>query len=278
MNKNNSEITTLIAHHSYNFDKLRFEHYIRNYKSVSSHWHEFYEITFVIASGESIVTNQCTSFDNAAIIFCTPADIHSLSYNTPSHENYIISFSDVIISEVVRTLMSDASGITIPISKKDIPFWLELFSIFENTYSKSKTNYRLTALNILEFLILQIINSPLQVKKHSTENSKGIQCAISYIQKNFMKNITLKDLSEITYLSESYISYLFHKETGKSFSQYVNDIRLEKASHMLLYTGNSIADIAAYSGFNTTKHFQRCFKNKYGISPLKYRLSNQSAN
>ena len=64
----------------------------------------------------------------------------------------------------------------------------------------------------------------------------------------------------------------FFKETmGVSFIQYLNDYRLEIAAELLTTTTDNILDIAFHTGFNNISYFNRCFKNKYGVSPGRYR-------
>lgn len=60
--------------------------------------------------------------------------------------------------------------------------------------------------------------------------------------------------------------------TGKTITEYVNDIRLNEACKILAAEPNAtIADVAARVGFNTPKYFSRLFKNKYGVGPKEYK-------
>lgn len=100
---------------------------------------------------------------------------------------------------------------------------------------------------------------------------KRIVNIMKYIEKNFNEDITIEGLANQYYISSSTLSKLFKSETGKYFSDYLNEIRVSKSLKDLLYTGNSIEDIALQYGFNNSKTYRRRFKQFYGLSPTDYK-------
>ncbi len=97
-----------------------------------------------------------------------------------------------------------------------------------------------------------------------------VKRAIEYVQENYSQNMTLSSLASLYFINEKYLGRIFKKHTGKTFHEYITDIRLEKAIHKLSI-GTSIASIANDCGFQNVTYFNRCFKKKYGISPTQYR-------
>lgn len=104
--------------------------------------------------------------------------------------------------------------------------------------------------------------------------NKSIQRAILYIQKNFRKDIKIRDVANHVYLSEKYFSQFFKKQLGCNFTEYLINLRLKNACHMLTQSNDLVIDIAKDSGFNDIKHFQRTFKKHLNITPLEYRKQN----
>lgn len=100
---------------------------------------------------------------------------------------------------------------------------------------------------------------------------KLIEPAIDHIYNNYSCKITLEDVCRVTALSPSHFSYLFKCVTGKSFTKYLNYVRVMKAAEMLLTTGKSITEIAFDCGFNDLAYFCRVFKKEIGVPPAKYR-------
>ena len=103
-------------------------------------------------------------------------------------------------------------------------------------------------------------NSAEALKPYSAYSSENpIDNIIDYLHKNFNQEITLEKLSELFYLNPSYCSTLFKKHTGTNYSLYVNQLRIDKASQLLLDEGLSISLIARTVGFSNEEYFFRGF-------------------
>ncbi len=95
--------------------------------------------------------------------------------------------------------------------------------------------------------------------------------ALSYIEENYSTDISLHDLARHVNISKSHLSYIFKKETGETFSDYVNKIRIEKARELLASGKYKINEISDMVGFNNTGYFSKVFKKSTGTSPLDYK-------
>lgn len=104
--------------------------------------------------------------------------------------------------------------------------------------------------------------------------SKPIVLCIDYIYTHIHYRITMKELSEYLKLSESYLSKLFHKEMGITISQYILDLKIEKAKNLLQYSEYNIVEVANYLSFSSQSHFIQVFQKKTGLTPRKYRAKN----
>ena len=92
-----------------------------------------------------------------------------------------------------------------------------------------------------------------------------------YILKNYNRKIYLKDLSEITHVSGSYLSLLFKKKTGKSFTRYLIDYRMEKARELIRTTEKQMKEISCMVGYDDYSQFEKLFRKENGLSPVDYR-------
>ncbi len=102
-------------------------------------------------------------------------------------------------------------------------------------------------------------------------HSAAIRSCTEYIEKNYREKISLESVARVVYLSESYISRIFHNETGQSFKEYLNRTRVEKSKQLLEEESIRIADIAAEVGFEDQSYFTKVFKRYVGITPNHYR-------
>ena len=94
---------------------------------------------------------------------------------------------------------------------------------------------------------------------------------VAYVRKNYMKNICLKELAEITHLSISALERRFKKFLGKTPKQFINEVRLENARRLLIETNISIATIAYDTGFSDHSYFSRQFQKLFEQSPSIFR-------
>jgi len=104
--------------------------------------------------------------------------------------------------------------------------------------------------------------------------SKPIVLCIDYIYSHIHYRITIAELAEHLNLSESYLSKLFKKEIGIPLSNYILELKLEKAKNLLQFSDYSIVDIANYLSFSSQSHFIQAFQKRTGITPHKYRTQN----
>ena len=85
--------------------------------------------------------------------------------------------------------------------------------------------------------------------------------------------ITLEEVSQYLKISKSYLCNLFKKETGKTFSQFLNELRIEKSKKMLIEKDWPVLDIALSVGFNNQNYYNLIFKKLTHRTPLEFRKS-----
>lgn len=98
----------------------------------------------------------------------------------------------------------------------------------------------------------------------------------NYIQTNFNQNLSLREAARLYFVNEKYIGRLFKQQTGHTFHEYLNNVRLEKAAAYLLDTRINMISVALSSGFQNVAYFNRLFRRKYGMSPSGYRRRHEA--
>jgi AraC-like DNA-binding protein len=94
-----------------------------------------------------------------------------------------------------------------------------------------------------------------------------------YLRDNLHAAMHVRDVAAQVHLSERHAARLFQAATGESVLGYHRRLRLEHAASRLLGSDTSIESIAAECGFTDRRHFTRCFRQRFGISPSDYRAS-----
>ena len=92
------------------------------------------------------------------------------------------------------------------------------------------------------------------------------------ITRNYQENISIGELAEHKYfMNSSYLSRLFKQETGKTFSNYLMEYRMQKAKEFLESNLLKISDVAMLSGYNDVSRFIQHFKKMCGMTPNEYK-------
>ena len=104
-------------------------------------------------------------------------------------------------------------------------------------------------------------------------HSDMVYKTMEYIKSNYNQKLSLDDIAGHVFLSRSYVSSVFKKETNESLSSYINRIRIEKSKAFLLDRSVSLVDIAGLCGYDDQSYFSKVFKKAVGISPKKFRDS-----
>lgn len=127
-----------------------------------------------------------------------------------------------------------------------------------------------------QVLLARVIPVCRLAEKKELEFSDLAWQAASYISEHFMEDISLSGIAGQLCISPYKLSRIFSGIFHINFNQYLNEIRLDYASHLLRTTGQPVTDIMISSGFSSQTTFNRTFKAKYRISPREYRSQNQA--
>ncbi|MDR0301953.1 MAG: helix-turn-helix domain-containing protein [Treponema sp.] len=123
--------------------------------------------------------------------------------------------------------------------------------------------------DILHTVIDRILNNIASFR--GIPHAAALRKAENFIIENYTRKISLKEIADTAGLSPPYFSTIFKEEMGENLSKYLNRLRVEKASRMLLETDMSLSEIAACCCFEDQSWFSKIFKAFTGISPGKYR-------
>jgi AraC-like DNA-binding protein len=111
----------------------------------------------------------------------------------------------------------------------------------------------------------------MQILHKQTLYPKPIIICMDYIYDYLHTKLSLSQLAKAAGLSPSYLSRLFHKETGMTISEYITRKRVEAAENMLKFSDHSCIEISNYLCFSSESHFIQVFKKQTGYTPREYR-------
>lgn len=115
----------------------------------------------------------------------------------------------------------------------------------------------------------------LDFEEYPLDNLEGkkkyVVNAVKYIISNYYHEFTIKDVAEALYISDSYLSRLFKKETGYTFVDYLTRYRIHKATQLLQDDHIKIYQVAELIGFKDSRYFSSIFKKYIGMTPSELR-------
>lgn len=125
------------------------------------------------------------------------------------------------------------------------------------------------SLEELKAYTLQLLRD---VSDEESQKSSIIDDLLRYLERNYQYNITVNELAAHKYfVNPSYLSRLFKAETGKTFSRYLIELRMNKAVGLLAESGLKISDVAMCVGYNDVSYFIQTFKKYYQMTPEQYK-------
>lgn len=157
-----------------------------------------------------------------------------------------------------------------------------LIDMYERLYSVEKPlPHRDEALTLNDVDLMKaklsdaITNSFVKPNAPQDIQNPVLKPAIEYIHKNIAEDITVEKLTKICNVSAGYLSRLFVKETGETFTEYRNRLKIKLACGMLLNSDKSLTAISDALGFSDPSYFNRIFKKFQNTTPAMYRKFNK---
>ncbi len=246
------------------------------------HYHPEFELTYIVkGNGYRIVGNSYEPFNDGDLVLLGSNLPHTWSGKADGDVNsdaIVIQFSSEFISSflelnesllIKKMLDSSLRGINF---EPDEQLVTKIIEITE-TNGVERILKLISILDILSKKQIKLIAPNTFHNVVSRKSEVRINKVCLFIQNNFQNKIYLKEVADLIYLTESNFCKFFKKATGKTYSDYVNEIRVNEASRLLFQSDKTISQISFECGFETLSYFNRVFLNKKGITPSVYRKS-----
>ena len=250
------------------------------------HYHEEYELNLIInAKGaKRIVGDHVEEIDELELVLIGPNLSHAwfthLCNNDEIKEVTIQWHKDLFDEKFLSRNQLSFIRKMFELSSKGIQFSKDtiqtIYPRIETLNQKSGFDSVMALINILHDLSISRNLRTLSESSFNNEvqhnyNSRRIEKAFQYMNKNYDKQIALADLARLVNMTEVSFSRFIKKRTGISFIDSLNEIRLGHASRILIDTTNSIAEVSYSCGFNNISNFNRLFKKKKNCTPKEFR-------
>ena len=273
----------------YDFDNISAFHMSTGYKerSYKTHWHSYGEILLVGPGKTNIYNVGKNTYDLVQddIVIVWPMEMHSI-VDANREDSLVIQFSNAFINSLfdLRRIMHMYRNLHVicinahpELAAKQKDILLKMKEIF---FSERGDREIRCCMLLMEFMLtlLEYKNelSPELKNEDPYGYTDDILKRMIKVTDYIKNNLTADDLSQSTMaqmagISRDYFSRIFKNVTGMNYSKWLNTIRLEKASELLVQEGRTLTEVAMLSGFQSIPSFNRVFREEKGMTPGDYR-------
>lgn len=172
-----------------------------------------------------------------------PIDIKGLMFDMLTMSNYVISDYEI-----------ENQGLNIGI--KELKKSIDSYSFLEDLIENFK-------------IYLCSLSNLVKTNRRGKERT-DIEDAIKFIEENYYKDISLKDVAKQINLSPSYLSMLFKECKGENFINIITKYRMEEAKRLLSFNKYKVYEVASKVGYSDRRYFSDVFKKYFGVNPTEY--------
>lgn len=248
----------------------RNNHMVENYPL---HMHDYFEIE-IIASGSADQFLNGTHFhlERGCAHILSTTDIHDLTITEPIDIYKILIHPEQSDEKIIKEIISNLG--VMKFDENELSEVLSITEMLINESASSKRDSKTMINHLLNCLIIKFSRK----EKTSTQvngnlNNTYIKKAIDYIMLNYVNDISSIDIAKHIHMNPAYFSTKFHIITGSTVTEYITNLRLNRAYTMLSMKMYTVSEICYACGFNSSSNFLRAFKKKYGISPNELKKS-----
>jgi AraC-like DNA-binding protein/mannose-6-phosphate isomerase-like protein (cupin superfamily) len=240
---------------------------------VAVHWHDFYELGFVIAGTARHVLNGQERFVRPGSVFLlTPTDFHELD---PTSGSPLTCYNVVIDAAVAERQLDELVPSRAGWPPAEVEDFYEAEADFRRLWdesSASRPGSPALMEAVLRCIVIELIRrrgpTPVSPEHERLSGAQAeIRRAVLYVDRHFREPLTLASVAAQAHLSPNYFSERFRESTGTPFQAYLQHRRLRFARSLLASTSLGVTEVCHAAGFNSPSYFGRAYRRRYGEAP-----------
>lgn len=252
------------------------------------HYHPEYELTYILSSqGVRYIGNSMENYYEEDLVLVGTNMPHCWIKTGGEHQSVkaIVVYlkEDFFDKTWMESHEFDAIRQLLKLSAKGIKFDKTVALNIREKFFELLTLPPLKKL----LLLLEILQELAQTTKFhllceqgfsyelNTTNNERINIVYKYVQKHYHQKISLADIAAEVNMSEEYFSRFFSKVMNKSFFEFLNEYKVNRACKLLIETDKQVSEVCYASGYESIPFFYRQFKKFKNCQPKSYRLKYQ---
>lgn len=234
------------------------------------HRHDYYELVYIYdGAGVQIINDVSYSIGPGTVIFLHPDDTHSFYSNGSLSMINLCFIQTAGLYHLPERYSSNPVVVLSEQANDDIKL---LFTLMESELKQQSHLSNAAIAYCLDWILLIF-------KRHADSHLPSDPLwgnLLTYISEHYA-TITLEEAAKIVRVSTSHFCRIFRRDFSMTFHAYVNNVRMQRAKYLLVYTDATIAEIAGDVGYtNSPCRFYQNFKASVGVTPSDYRKTCKS--
>jgi len=258
---------------------------------IRPHWHYYIELLYSLSGNARVILGgQLYDFNPGDMVLINAREVHSIYSDDGKTTRYIVvKFDPEVLYTTPRTVFESKYVLPFTMAKSDhqkmficqeienTPLPALMHEIYDE-YNCKAYGYELAVRTDICRIFLWVlrnwnekgldINLRIALKEI---NINKLQTVFDYLDENFHESISTKKAAQLCNMSASYFCRFFKEVMGKTFTEYLNYIRVTEAEKLLLTTDMNITQIAYNTGFSNSSYFIKQFKHYNDMSPKQYK-------
>lgn len=261
-----------------------FVRIFENHNSSEMHSHEYIELAYVLeGDGTTNINGKSETLKSGHFYVIDYNSAHSYDSEKMNFKIINCLFSpriidssfteDMSFNDAMASYFFKISGRHLNHPAADQLYFDEtgeMKTLFENMLNEYINN-EAGSIELLRYYVRTIIVKLARIIGSTNKVSETIKLTIEAIDRRCNENISLSDIATELHYSLPYLSAKFKKETGTTFTRYLQNVRIEKAASLLTATDMPIEIIAEQSGYKDLNTFYTVFKRVVNVTPKEYR-------
>ncbi|HET7656788.1 MAG TPA: AraC family transcriptional regulator [Bacillales bacterium] len=245
------------------------------------HTHDCFQLSIPLNNSIQVYYNhQWRVIEPDEALLVAPGDFHQHEAVDTRSEILLVGVSEELLRQVIGDQLEESLDIIdfSPWQKGKMGSFFQTArrafqtAAFEGMDQCSELEWELACL----FLESQLGSHSHLLKRTSADDYPIVHRAIEFIQAHYQENLNLEILASSLNVSKYHLHRVFKQATGRTPTEYVHDVRMEKARWLIQSENMDITTIAFQVGYQSLSTFRRAFKKYYRLNPHEYRQLNQS--
>jgi AraC-like DNA-binding protein len=247
------------------------------------HFHPEYELTYIVkGNGNRLIGNSHHEFSDDDFVLIGPNLPHTWFGKAAENENFeaiVIQLPSDFVQKIISfketnhlKALFEKSNCGLLFKEYPVDIKKALFNII-NAKGIEKMVALISVLSELSICSTMTISSAIYKYQINEEMENKINKVCVFLQNNFSNHVSLKEVADLIYMTESNFCKFFKKSTSITFSNYLNELRINAVCKLLLYSDDNIKNIAYSCGFESLSYFNRVFLKKKHMPPKAFRMN-----